>query len=77
MLIETTNETIQRAHRIGKYVSRSIIAKFSNFKTCGEIMKEKKRLTGSKIYVREDFSDQIMAKRRELLPKMHEARRNG
>ena len=77
MLIETTNETIERAHRIGKYVSRSIIAKFSNFKTCGEIMKEKKRLIGSKIYVREDFSDKIMAKRRELLPKMHEARWNG
>ena len=81
MQIETTNDTIERAHRIGKNVSRSklctIIAKFSNFKTCSEIMKEKKRLMGSKIYVREDFSDKIMAKRRELLPKMHEARRNG
>ena len=67
-------------HRIGKNVSRSqpraIIAKFSNFKTCSEIIKEKKRLMGSKIYVREDFSDKIMAKRRDLLPKMHEARRN-
>ena len=29
------------------------------------------------MFVREDFSEKILAKRKELLPKMHEERRKG
>ena len=32
---------------------------------------------GTNMFVREDFSEKILAKRKELLPKMHEERRKG
>jgi hypothetical protein len=38
---------------------------------------KKSLLKGSNIYVREDFSDKIQEKRRELMRQMYEARQNN
>ena len=40
------------------------------------VLSKKKSLQGTNIYVREDFSDKIEAKRTELLPQMYEPRQN-
>ena len=75
---------IERAHRVGrKRVStdsskpRVVIAKFLNYKTREAVMANKKKLKGSNIYVREDFSEPVLEKRRRLIPQMQEARRDG
>ena len=79
--IQTDEFTIERAHRVGKqYTSdkpRPIVAKFNNYKVKESIMKNKKGLKGSSVYIREDFSQKVLARRKELLPKMYEERKNG
>ena len=79
--IQTDEFTIERAHRVGKqYTSdkpRPIVAKFNNYKVKESIMKNKKGLKGSNVYIREDFSQKVLARRKELLPKMYEERKNG
>ena len=57
--IETTEYTIERAHRVGKKNAtgkpRSIVTKFNNFKVKENILRNKKGLKGNNIFVREDF----------------------
>ena len=73
--------SIERAHRVGKKDAagkpRTIVAKFNNYKTRETILKNKKCLKGTNVFVREDFSQKVLAKRKELLPKMHEERKKG
>ena len=64
-----------RSESVSKH--RQIVAKFQNLKTKEAILKNKKYLKGTNMFVREDFSEKILAKRKELLPKMHEERRKG
>ena len=79
--ISTDEFSIERAHRMGRSESaskhRQIVTKFQNLKTKEAILKNKKYLKGTNMFVREDFSEKILAKRKELLPKMHEERRKG
>ena len=79
--IKTDEYTIEKAHRVGKRDTtgkpRPIVTKFNNYKLKESIMKNKKGLKGTNIYVREDFSQKVMAKRKELLPQMYEERRKG
>ena len=54
--IETTNCTIERAHRVGgkarsRSKPRTIVAKFANAKTCSAILKGKKKFMGSNVHV--------------------------
>ena len=73
--------TIERAPRAGRGNAtgkpRTIVAKFNNYKVKESFLKSKKGLKGTNVYVREDFSQKIPAKRKELLPKMHEERRKS
>ena len=79
--IQMDEFTIERAHRVGRRNAtgkpRTIVAKFNSYKVKESILKSKKGLKGTNVYVREDFSQKILAKRKELLPKMHEERRKG
>ena len=63
--------TIERAHGAGRRnatgKTRTIVAKFNNYKVKESIFKSKKGLKGTNVYVREDFSQKILAKRKELL----------
>ena len=80
MNISTDEYTIERAHRVGRKVdgkSRPIVAKFNNYKIKEQVLKNKKSLAGTNIYVREDFSEKVLAKRKDLLPKMYEERKKG
>lgn len=81
--MKTEDFSIERAHRVGKvksqadYKPRTVIAKFLSYKTREQILNKKKLLKGKNIFIREDFSDKIQEKRRELMPQMYEARRNN
>jgi len=71
---------IERAHRVGKpkgHKSRTIIAKFLNYKDREQILKSRRQLKGTSITIREDYSDLVAEKRKNLVPQMLEARRNG
>ena len=80
--INTDDMIIERAHRVGKKKStaekpRPIVAKFLNFKDRDMVIKERRKLKGTKHVIREDFSDRVLEKRKSLLPKMNEARKEG
>ena len=72
---------IERAHRVGKKRDDGkpwpIAAKFLNYKDREKVLQARKKLKGSKIVIREDISDKVKAKQKELIPKMLDARRNG
>ena len=67
------------AHRTGRSVSkdRTIMVKFAQYKDHELVFAaaNKKRPCG--IYINEDFSQRIMARRKELLPKMMKAHKEG
>lgn len=56
---------------------RSIIAKFTYFKDRETVRKQWKSLSGTTYNVFEQFPPEIVAKRKKLVPKMKEARRQG
>lgn len=65
-----TPETIQRAHRIGKFRPgkiRALIANFASFKEKQDILLSAKKLKGTNISLSEDFSQEVRNKRRPLL----------
>ncbi|XP_066265890.1 centrosomal protein of 85 kDa-like [Branchiostoma lanceolatum] len=72
---------IERAHRNGRYQDggrpRPIVAKLLRFKDRDTIVQRAKYLKGSNIYINEDFSEMVRQKRKELIPKMKEARERG
>ena len=72
---------IERAHRVGTRRQagkpRSIVVKFLSYKDRERVMKERRKLKGTRVFVREDYSDRIAETRRQLYPDMLEARRNG
>lgn len=56
---------------------RPVVVKLLRFKDKEEIMKCAKSLKGTKIFINEDFSESIRAKRKEFLPKMREESEKG
>lgn len=53
------------------------MAKFLNYKDREKILKSRRMLKGTRISIREDYSDRVAEKRSELIPKMLEERNNG
>ena len=72
---------IERAHRVGQRQRsqrpRKIIARFVNFKDKEKVLKARKWLVGTNIYINEDFSDRIKMIRKDLWPKVKAARQAG
>ena len=72
---------IERAHRTGGAPTagrdRTLIAKFAYFKDKEAIQQAARAMKPQGLYVNEDYSQRVLAKRRELLPKMREARERG
>lgn len=65
--------------REGRRRPRPIIVKFSNYKDRELVWKSRRDLmkTAPGVYIQEDFSEAVRQKRRELLPKLKEAREKG
>ena len=71
---------VERAHRVGVRKTtkpRAIVVKFLNYKDRERVMKSRRNLKGSRIFIREGFSDRIAERRKQLIPEMKEARRDG
>ena len=70
----------ERVHRTGRKTesrSRSIVAKFALFKEREMVRKQGKALEGTQYRVFEQFPPEIIEKRKQLITKMKEARRNN
>ncbi|CAM4611528.1 unnamed protein product [Leuciscus chuanchicus] len=74
MGLNDNNIEIEQAHRIGQHQEggrpRQIIVKLLRFKDKQTILSSAKKLKGTRIYINEDFSEAVMKKRKELLPKL-------
>ena len=75
---------LERAHRMGDNSSfgragrpRSIVAKFLRFKDREVVRQARSKLKGTGYFVNEQFPKEIADRRKELLPKMRQAIRDG
>lgn len=79
--LDSSTIEMERVHRIGQFHEgrkpRKIVVKLLRFKDRQRILFSTKKLKGTNIYINEDFSDLVQQRRRELLPKLKEAREKG
>ena len=76
---------LERVHRMGSNSSgtyatarpRNVVAKFLHFKDRETVRRARMNLKGTGYFVNEQFPKEISDRRRELLPKMHQAKRDG
>ena len=66
-----------RVHRLGSKPDSPIVARCSSYKDKVSILKEKKKLQGSTIFIGEDFSTRVREIRRQLAPHLKAARELG
>ena len=71
--------TIERAHRTGRTGSnaRTIVVKFANYKGRELVLAAAKKKQPRGFYINEDFSQRVMARRKQLLPKVLKSREEG
>lgn len=76
--IEVHKTDINKAFRIGKIKekARPILINMLNAWKKGEILRNKEKLPKN-IYVKEDFSKEVLEKRKELIPQLKEERKKG
>ena len=77
--MELEDLTIERAHRVGRARSRArpVVVKFLSYKDRELVMRNGRKLKGTSITVRDDVSNKVLSKRKELMPRLREARENG
>lgn len=79
--LDSSTIEMERVHRIGQFHEgrkpRKIVVKLLRLKDRQRILSSTKKLKGTNIYINEDFSDLVQQRRRELLPKLKEAREKG
>ena len=70
---------IVSAHRIGRMhnKNRDIMVRFKNTDERNAVFRRKRNLKGERIYIREDFCKETQEIRKELFPKLKEARQQG
>ena len=70
---------IERAHRTGGTGTRArtLVVKFKSYMDRELVLQAAKKNRPRGIYVNEDYSQTVMARRKELLPKMTKAREEG
>ena len=70
---------IERTHQTGGtgMRARTIVVKFKSYKDRELVLQAAKKNRPRGIYVNEDYSKRVMARRKELLPKMMKAREEG
>ena len=72
MGLDGQNISIDRAHRLKSSSGRPapIIARFTTFKDKERVMKERRKLKGSDVFINEDFSLNVRETRKQLKPFM-------
>lgn len=56
---------------------RPILVKFHRIRDRDTVLRNAKKLKGTRIFINEDYPEAVRQKRKELLPKMREARQRG
>ena len=75
-----SNIEIQRVHRVGKSNNgkpRPILARFLRFQDRERILRQGFKLKGTEYMMLQDFPQEIIEKRRKMMPKLKEARGKG
>ena len=78
--LDADNIIIERAHRIGKKndkKDRIIVARFLNYKDREVILKSRFKLKETGIYINEDYSDETIKIRNDLMPQVKRYRSEG
>ena len=78
--LDVDNIIIERAHRIGKKndkKDRIIVARFLNYKDREVILKSRFKLKDTGIYINEDYSDETIKIRNDLMPQVKRYRSEG
>ena len=72
---------IERAHRTGgdnhSDKPKTVIVKFESYKDRDTVMRAARKEKPRGVFVNEDLPQRVMAHRRELMPRLSEARRQG
>ena len=71
---------LERVHRIGEHSAegpRKIVCKFNMFPEREMVRKQRIHLEGTQYFLHEQFPPEVIAKRRKLLPKMKDAKKDG
>ncbi|KAK2157949.1 hypothetical protein NP493_1834g00011 [Ridgeia piscesae] len=71
---------IERAHRTGPSSTgrpKTIVVRFERYKDRDSILQAARKEKPRSIFVKEDLSHRVMQKRKQLMPKLREARSNG
>lgn len=78
--IQIRNEDIDEIKRIGKYIrdrQRPILLKLTTGNKKIEILRKSKDLKGTNIWLEDDYTKEVLAERKWLIPQMKEARNKG
>ena len=54
-----------------------VVARFLNWKEKNEVLQNSRKLQGSGIYLNDDFAEETVRRRKELLPVMKKMREQG
>ena len=76
-LILTENVEFDRVHRLNDKPDSPVIACCSNYKDKVKILKSKRKLKGSNVFIGEDFSFRVREIRRKLSVHLNKARTSG
>ena len=74
---------IERAHRTGgdnhnhSGKPKTVVVKFESYKDRDTVMRAARKEKPRGVYINEDLSQRVMARRRELMPRLREAREQG
>ena len=72
---------VERAHRTGaatdQHRDRTVMVKFTSFKDRDVVLRAARTIRPRGVFVNEDHSQRVMARRKELLPAMKEATEKG
>ena len=72
--------SLERVHRVGKVGDkkpRDIVAKFTSFSDRDNVMRNRRKMKGTNIFINEDLCPASVAVRMQQMPAYHQARKDG
>ena len=78
--LDSAKITVERAHRVGKFdrnSNRCVVAKFLNWKDKEAITTAVRKFKPEGVFINDDYAEETVLKRKELIPLMKKARAEG
>ena len=70
-------ERVHRIGRLGEKVPRDLVAKFTRFSEREAVMRNRRKMKGTNIFINEDLCPASIAVRMKQMPAYHQARKDG